>query len=86
MAYYAYVRVSTTEQAEDDKSSLDDQARMIEYTAKARGETITQVFRDPGVSAAIPLRQRPAGKLLLESMKPGESATVFEYREKSSEA
>ena len=72
-----YNRVSLVEQAGEGKTSLDEQERIGRGFAMAKGFTQfdTAVFTDPGVSASIPLRHRPAGKELLESAKPGD--TVF---------
>ncbi len=70
-----YVRVSTAEQAADDRSSLENQEKIIRGFAMAKGfsQFDTSVYSDPGVSASIPLRQRPAGKELLETAKAGDT-------------
>ena len=72
MSIYAYVRVSTTEQA-TDRSSLDDQVRRITGAALMRGEEITRVFSDPGVSGGTPISQRPGGAEMLAALKPGDT-------------
>jgi DNA invertase Pin-like site-specific DNA recombinase len=71
---YGYVRVSTAEQS--NGSSLDEQARRIHGVALTRGEDITRVFADPGVSGSIPLEQRPAGRELVAMLRPGDTVVV----------
>jgi DNA invertase Pin-like site-specific DNA recombinase len=73
MAYntYGYSRVSTTEQA-TDRGSLEDQQRRIEGAAMIRGEAITRVFTDPGISGSVDLSQRPAGADLFAALRPGD--------------
>lgn len=68
---YGYSRVSTTEQA-TDRGSLDDQQRRIEGAAMIRGERLTRVFTDPGVSGSVDLSLRPAGADLLAAIQPGD--------------
>lgn len=72
-----YTRVSTSEQAAEDKTSLAEQERIGRGFAMAKGFTQFDLalYQDPGVSAGIPLRQRPAGMRLLEDAKAGD--TVF---------
>ena len=70
-----YIRVSTAEQATDDRSSLENQEKIIRGFAMAKGfnQFDTSIYSDPGVSASIPLRNRPAGKELLETAKAGDT-------------
>lgn len=70
-----YARVSTAEQAADDRSSLETQEKIIRGYAMAKGfsQFDTAVYTDPGVSASIPLRYRPSGKQLLEDAKAGDT-------------
>ena len=70
-----YARVSTSEQASDDRSSLESQEKIIRGYAMAKGfnQFDTSVYTDPGVSASIPLRKRPAGSRLLEDAKAGDT-------------
>jgi DNA invertase Pin-like site-specific DNA recombinase len=70
MAIYAYVRVSTTEQAGDDKTSLAEQERRCRAAAIMRGSDVTEVFSDAGVSGSIPLFSRPAGQRLCRALRP----------------
>ena len=69
-----YQRVSSTEQAADDRSSLENQERIGRGFAMTKGFNQFDIatYCDPGVSATIPLRRRPAGQRLLEDMKPGD--------------
>lgn len=62
-----YARVSTKEQAEDDRTSLPEQERIIRGLAMARGVGPYDIalYSDPGVSGSIPLKDRPAGAKLL---------------------
>ena len=73
MAVYGYVRVSTSEQAGEDHSSLANQERRIQGAAMVRGDQIDETFTDPGVSGSIPLFSRPAGNRLLGALKPGDT-------------
>ena len=70
-----YTRVSTMEQAADDKSSLETQEKIIRGYAMMNGFTQFDVamFSDPGVSGSTALRARPAGKRLLEDAKSGDT-------------
>ena len=70
-----YVRVSTTEQAASNRTSLSEQERVINGFAMMRGIAgfDTTIFKDPGISGATPLEQRPAGKELLDIAKPGDT-------------
>ena len=69
-----YARVSTVEQAADNRYSLESQEKIIRGYAMAKGfsQFETAVYIDPGVSASIPLRNRPNGKRLLEDAKKGD--------------
>ena len=69
-----YARVSTQEQASSDRASLKEQERVIKGVAMTRGVTGFDLvmFSDPGVSGAIPLQHRPAGRQLLNTAKKGD--------------
>lgn len=69
-----YCRVSTTEQAADGTTSLQEQERIIRGYAMTKGITAfdLQIYVDSGVSGSIALRNRPAGEELLEAVKPGD--------------
>jgi DNA invertase Pin-like site-specific DNA recombinase len=63
----AYVRVSSEEQSREGVS-LDAQEQRIRAYAALRGLHLTTIFREEGVSAKIPLRQRPQGLKLVEAL------------------
>lgn len=69
-----YTRVSTTEQAEDNRTSLAEQERIISGLAMVRGidKMDTAIYSDPGVSGSIPMCRRPSGSKLLDDMKSGD--------------
>ena len=59
MSVYGYVRVSTAEQAGEDKNSLEAQRRRILRSAEDNGFKVSRIFSDAGVSGSIPLSKRP---------------------------
>lgn len=69
-----YVRVSSADQAKDDRSSLQVQTDVIEGIARVRGvdKFGVQIFTDAGISGATKLAHRPAGRELMEAMQPGD--------------
>src|SRR3954453_20563166 len=71
MAVYGYTRVSTTEQAADDRSSLDTQRRKIMAAAELAGLTLDELVEEPGVSGGKPLADRPEGGPLLARLGKG---------------
>lgn len=68
---YGYCRVSTAEQC--DGQSLDLQRRQIEALATLHGYTLAGMFVDGGVSGSKPLRERPEGRKLWKTMRPGDA-------------
>ena len=70
-----YVRVSSADQAKDDRSSLQTQTDVIEGFARIRGvdKYGVQIYTDAGVSGAMKLSSREAGAKLLADMKPGDT-------------
>ena len=70
-----YVRVSSADQAKDDRSSLQVQTDIIEGFARTRGvdKYGVQIFTDAGVSGAVKLASRPAGSDLLAAMSAGDT-------------
>jgi DNA invertase Pin-like site-specific DNA recombinase len=68
---YGYIRVSGAEQI--DNTSLDEQRRRIEAIAMLIGEPVTKVYCDAGVSGSIAIDERPEGKKLIRSLKPGDT-------------
>lgn len=71
---HAYLRVSKPDQAEPDRTSLDEQDRIIrEHVARYRPNASIVVWREEGISGAIPLAQRPTAKNMLADLRPGET-------------
>jgi putative DNA-invertase from lambdoid prophage Rac len=70
-----YIRVSTDQQANADRSSLQTQTDIIEGFARTRGvdKYGVQIFTDAGVSGAVKLASRPAGADLLAAMAAGDT-------------
>lgn len=68
-----YLRVSTEDQAEG--SSLPDQKNVIYGYAQTQGidRFGVQLYSDAGVSARIPLKDRPEGKRLMAQVAPGDT-------------
>jgi putative DNA-invertase from lambdoid prophage Rac len=71
MAIYGYSRVSTGRQAAEG-DSLGAQERQLGGYAMQHGWTLAEVFREEGVSGAIPLADRPAGARLLAVLRAGD--------------
>jgi DNA invertase Pin-like site-specific DNA recombinase len=71
MRIYAYLRVSTSEQASNG-DSLATQRQQIAGYAMMRGWEVTEFFVDGGVSGSVPLAARPEGKRLLEVVEKGD--------------
>ena len=76
MAVYGYTRVSTTEQAGDDRTSLDTQRRKIMAAAELSGLTLDEFIEEPGVSGGQPLAARPEGGPLLARLVRGDVLIV----------
>ena len=70
-----YARVSSADQANENRSSLQVQQDIIEGFARTRGvdKYGVQIFTDAGVSGAVKLAFRPAGADLLAAMAPGDT-------------
>ena len=66
-----YARVSTNEQAADDRTSLTTQEQAIRGAALMNGFEAVELFVDAGVSGGVPLAERPAGARLLGAPQPG---------------
>ena len=64
----AYVRVSTQEQALEGVSLAAQEERIKAYCSLA-GLTLTEIVKEKGVSAGIPLADRPGGQTVLELVK-----------------
>jgi DNA invertase Pin-like site-specific DNA recombinase len=68
---YGYARVSTGQQVKEGES-LDVQERTLTGYAMQHGFTIERTFVESGVSASIPLRDRPEGRALVAALRPGD--------------
>lgn len=68
---FGYVRVSTTEQA-DNGASLRSQIDLINAIAAVEGFELAGVYIDAGVSGSIALADRPEGAKLLASARKGD--------------
>ena len=71
MAVYGYVRVSTTQQAEEGES-LGAQRRTIEGYAMMHGLKLDRVFVERAVSGSRPIAERPEGAKLLSAARAGD--------------
>ena len=71
---HGYVRVSTREQASDNRLSLSIQEHEIRELARSRyPERELILWSDPAQSAwSIPLGRRKAGKAMLEALQAGD--------------
>jgi DNA invertase Pin-like site-specific DNA recombinase len=69
-----YTRVSTAGQGDDGKTSLERQEQIIRGFAMSKGFTQfdVSIYSDNGVSASIPLSQRPNGGRLFADAKSGD--------------
>jgi DNA invertase Pin-like site-specific DNA recombinase len=76
MSVFGYVRVSTVEQAGDDRSSLDTQRRKISAVADLVGLKLDRIIEEPGVSGGKPLAERPEGGPLLARLVKGDVLIV----------
>jgi len=65
MNVIGYIRVSTQEQT-DSGLSLEAQKSKIRDFCKYKGLNLIQIIEDCGVSASIPLRERPGGAELFQ--------------------
>ena len=66
---WGYVRVSTDDQ---DNSVQNQKEKIAELAAREKLE-LAEVFVDEDVTARIPLRNRPKGRLLWDAMNPGDT-------------
>jgi DNA invertase Pin-like site-specific DNA recombinase len=76
MAVYGYTRVSTAEQAADDRTSLATQRRKIAAAAELSGLAIDELVEEAGVSGSRPLAERPGGGPLLARLQKGDTLIV----------
>lgn len=76
MAAYGYVRVSSAEQAGDDRTSLETQRRKVAAVAELSGLDLARVIEEPGVSGGTALAERPGGRELLSLLQRGDTVIV----------
>jgi len=71
---FVYIRVSTTEQAEEGYSLGEQESRLIKY-CEAMGWEVVKVYSDPGFSGSS--IERPAIKAMLQAVEKGECDIVL---------
>ena len=76
MAVHGYTRVSTTEQAADDRTSLETQRERIGQAATAAGLAVNSFVNEAGASGSKPLRERPVGGPLMAELRRGDTLIV----------
>jgi DNA invertase Pin-like site-specific DNA recombinase/DNA-binding NarL/FixJ family response regulator len=70
---YGYARVSSTEQAKEGRTSLDNQRHKIRLAGAGRGVEDFEVFSDEGISGNVKFRERPEGGRLFAELKRGDT-------------
>jgi DNA invertase Pin-like site-specific DNA recombinase len=76
MAVYGYTRVSTAEQAGDDRTSLQTQRQRILQAAGLAGLQVDEFIEEAGVSGSKPLANRPVGGPLLARLQKGDTLVI----------
>lgn len=79
MRAFAYVRVSTEEQADSGHSIELQPARITSY-CQTYGLELVDVITDPAVSGSTPLARRAGGRELLRRLDAGEAEAVVVVR------
>lgn len=79
MQAIAYIRVSTDEQVKGGVSLAAQEERIRAYVAMT-GLSLISVIREEGVSAALPLSQRPGGAELLALLNEHKAAHVISLK------
>jgi DNA invertase Pin-like site-specific DNA recombinase len=72
MPVYGIIRVSTTEQAAEGRTSLDDQRNRVTGAAMTNGWAVDHIYADEGVSGSTPLAERPEGGRMFRALKAGD--------------
>jgi DNA invertase Pin-like site-specific DNA recombinase len=70
-----YVRVSTEDQAEDDKTSLDDQEARCRASAESRGWIVIEVYREAGFTGTKD--SRPEFNRMMRDAKAGKFDVIM---------
>jgi len=73
-----YIRVSTVQQAGEEKVSLDIQETDIGSHCDSRGHTLTKIYRDIGYSGAT--KNRPEFKEMLRDARNGEFDVIVAWK------
>jgi len=73
-----YLRVSTTEQAQEGVSLAAQEERIRAY-ANANGFELVGILRDEAVSGSVPLAERPAGCELVRLLAKGAASVVIAW-------
>lgn len=75
---FGYCRVSTAEQAADDKTSLVYQEGIIQQYAMHVGADRfgVQIYYDAGVSGSVRMKNRPGGEKLLADVQKGDTVVA----------
>lgn len=68
-----YARVSTADQA----TSVEAQSARLRQFAAQQGTMLAELFVDEDVSGGLPLKHRPAGRKLMDMLKPGDSVAFI---------
>jgi len=76
MKAVGYIRVSTTEQAQEGVS-LDAQEARIRAYAEMQGLELVEIVREEGVSATIALADRPGGREVLDLIRQHQAENVI---------
>lgn len=73
---YCYLRVSTKDQATDDKNSLETQRKRCAAAATLLGEDAPTLVTEPGYSGGKPLAERPHGGPMVAGLQHGDMVIV----------
>ena len=76
MAVHGYTRVSTAEQAADDRTSLETQRERINQAAAAAGLVVDSYLNEAGASGSKRLAERPVGGRLMTELQRGDTLVV----------
>jgi DNA invertase Pin-like site-specific DNA recombinase len=76
MAAYGYIRVSSAEQAGDDRTSLETQRRKVAAVAELCGLDLARIIEEPGVSGGTAMAERPGGREPLSLLQRGDTVIV----------
>jgi DNA invertase Pin-like site-specific DNA recombinase len=78
-AAVGYVRVSTLEQASEGVS-LDAQTARIAAYCQLAGLQLVELIREEGISASIPLADRPAGQRVIAALRQHKAGHVVAFK------